>query len=163
MNCPRYMDGSLVKTTQKYTRNHWKKMFSLWSFELPAKQHRPFGQDGLTGRCCLAGNSKDHKLNIFFSMISSVLLCGFDKEPIHIFWTIHKSKLLFQTTVAPGCTWLAHDLHMTCTWLPNLNPFLRDCSIEKVDIGDNNNKTTTTTQELDKIPHRLKMFRWNFS
>ena len=32
-------------------------------------------------------------------MISSVLLCGFDQGPIHIPWTIHKSKLLFQTTV----------------------------------------------------------------
>ena len=76
-----------------------KKMFSLWSFELPAKQHRPVSPSWPNGRCCLAGNSKDHKLNIFFSLISSVLLCGFDQGPIHIPWTIHKSKLLFQTTV----------------------------------------------------------------
>ena len=34
-------------------------------------------------------------------MISSVLLCGFDQGPIHIPWTIHKSKPLFQTTVVP--------------------------------------------------------------
>ena len=54
------------------------------------------------------------------------------------------------------CTWPSHDLQMTCTWLPNLNPILRNCSIEKVDIGD---KTTTKqqTQELETIPHRLKI------
>ena len=72
--------------------------------------------------------SKDHKLNIYFSMISSVLLCGFDQGPIHIPWTIHKSKLLFQTTVVQmihtwlvsemlaTCTWLGHDFHMSCIW-----------------------------------------------
>ena len=70
MNYARYMDGSLVKTTQKYTRNRWKKMFSLCPFELPAKQHRPVSPSWPNGRCCLAGNSKGHRRisKIFLSL-----------------------------------------------------------------------------------------------
>ena len=47
-----------------------KQIFYPCPFELPAKQHRPFGQDGLTGRCCLAGNSKGHRRisKIFLSL-----------------------------------------------------------------------------------------------
>ena len=41
-------------------KNRERKIFEILHcpFELPANQHRPFGQDGLIGRCCLAGNSK---------------------------------------------------------------------------------------------------------
>ena len=96
-----YISGKNIFWSTHVYKNRERKIFEILRcpFELPAKQHRPFGQDGLTGRCCLAGNSKGHRLNIFFSMISSVLLCGFDQGPIHIPWTIHKSKPLFQTTV----------------------------------------------------------------
>ena len=59
---------------------------------------------------------------------------------------------LVQWLAHDNCTWLAHDLHMTCTWLdmtwlPNLNPLLRDCSIEKVDIGDKTTTTNTGTRD----------------
>ena len=81
----------------------WLAMTVLTGYELPCWLWLALlPKTGLTA--CLAGNSKDHKLNIFFSMISSVLLCGFDQGHIHIPWTIHKSKLLFQTTVVYICT-----------------------------------------------------------
>ena len=58
-----YISGKNIFWSTHVYKNRERKIFEILRcpFELPAKQHRPFGQDGLTGRCCLAGNSKGHE------------------------------------------------------------------------------------------------------